>query len=255
MRLLITLAVASLLYSCSQPSSSPSGSVPNALLESEVNAVKDLFYQRNSGNPKAYLLAWDKMQHFDREFENLIANCATVTNTSAIKDQLDVCAEAAMDVSWPNQDLQNRIYTEVFNIKNNLASFDSVSLKERLLTIQLIYWNEFSSWPIKNNACVDTVGNYVVNTQGKSGEVYATPIAAIAYYTADNYRVLIGDFFNPDGSLGGNVREITLQSEHMPVYTDSTATRGHHKVPAQLIYRRADGKADTNNFYIEYDIK
>ncbi len=241
-----------LFYSCSN---SPLQTAQNDLLEYELEKSKSIFIAQKNGDPKAHHPSWDKLQEFDALFENLIAHAETETDVSIVLTRLNECKEAANSVNWLDSELQSEVVSDLNYIIENISLFESVTLKQRLQLIQLIYWNSFSSSCQHYQYSVDTVGAYVVNREGVRGRPFTTPIVGIAYYTAENFRVITGDSVNSSGHLVGNVHELSYNDDHIPVYTDSVATPGLHKVSAQLLAMTLRGEIDTIRFHFEYLIR
>lgn len=200
------------------------------ILEVQLEETKNLFLQRLNGDPKSHWPGYDQMQTLDAEIENLITNLGTINDINSITQQLEVCDDAAMSFNWYSDEMQNQVHEELLYLLDNIGNFDASSLKRRLQFLQLTYWSFFSNMNARYQYSVDTVGTYPVEREGRTGQPFSTPIAAIAYYTADNYQVFIGDTFI-NGTLVGNKRQIIKHEEHMPLYVDSLPSRGMHTVP------------------------
>lgn len=252
MRKLPLLFALSFLWACND---SEHTTLENKLLETQLENLKTAFLARVDGDPKAHWPLYDKLQVFDAEFENLIANAESEKDVNNIQRQLEVCKEAVNSVNWPLTALQNSVSDELDYILANLGELNGTMLKQRLQLIQLLYWNGFSNVYLQYQYSVDTVGTYVANHNGVHSEPFSTPIVAVAYYTAENYSVIVGDSISEKGVLLGKKRELKHNDERISVFVDSTPEPGNHRIPAQLIAMSLRGTMDTMNFYIDYHIK
>lgn len=252
MKILFCMSLTVLLFACNDTAPAK---IENQLLNTELENAKEWLLAKVEGDPKSTFPTYDKVVSIDDEFGAAIKHCESQNDVTSMKPDLDACMTALTSSGWYDAGFQESLISELKDVTDNLAGFSMLELKERLLFMQLSYWRNAAHICDRNVFPVDTVGTFAVNRVGHYGEPFSTPIAAIAYYTAENYSVIVGDSLSSDRQLFGNVRELKYNKEHMPLYVDSTATIGEHRVPAQLLAMTISGKMDTMNFVIEYTIK
>lgn len=252
MKKMLPLAFAAIFYGCSNPAKPE---FENELLNYELEYTKSWMLAKVNGDPKSTLPTYNKLSSFDDEFGEAILHCETQTDVTGMKTDLEACLSAVNSAGWYDTEFQNSLVTELETVIGNLEHFSMRSLKERLQLIQLLCWKSAIHICERYQFAVDTVGIFVANHEGRIGETFSTPVIGVSYYTAENYSVMVGDSMGPDGQLQGNVRKLKYNSEHMPVYLDTVATPGGHRIPAQMMAMTLSGRMDTMNFNIEYTVK